>query len=153
MRIVLSGPQSQYKKAQGALESAGYKIVLNEQGDPDPSDHGFAPSAATQWSGATYAQADIDAIAEDNPDHGIQVGDVLRHTGQVIPVESSKPIQFIAVDGDGPDGAQQAVDELGWLLRAHFDLPEPDLAPPLTPVQKLARLGLTPADLKVLVGG
>ena len=39
--FVLSGPQSQSKAARKAITAAGYAVMLNDVGDPDPSDHGL----------------------------------------------------------------------------------------------------------------
>lgn len=151
MIIVLSGPQSQFKKAQAALKSAGCQIVVNDQGSPTPDDYGLG-SGETRWTGSVYTQADIDAIAESTPGYGrpINVGDIVPHTGKIVSVEPKVPSCFLTVEGESPDSANDAVAELGWRLRSHWDKPEPEVKEPLT--KTLARLGIDPTELKTLIG-
>ena len=110
MIIVLSGPQHAYKAAQDAVASAGFKIVRNETGDPDPYNHG---------------------LFDDT--------------------ETPTPTCFLTLEGDESrvNDAHDTVTALGWRLRSHFDMA---VTKPLTPVEKLANLGLTPAELKQLIG-
>lgn len=109
MLIVLSGHQSQAKKAAKALESAGFEVVLDQFGDPDRSDHGLA-------------------------------------------AETLNPTCFLTVRGaeERVDAANDAVTELGWRLRAHWEESKPLPKQPLG--LTLARLGIDPAELKKLIG-
>jgi hypothetical protein len=95
LHIVLSGPASQTKSAQKALQDAGFTIVLNELGDPLAHDWGMAAN------------------------HETEVVD-----GVVTPKESKVPTSFITCEGESPDRAAEFVEPLKWRLRAHFDAPE-----------------------------
>ena len=149
MIICLSGPQHAFKKAQGVLTAAGFKIVVNDQGDPVPDDYGLG-SGETRWTGSVWSQGDIDAMAADNPDHGLNVGDIIRGTGQIVSVDATSPMCFLTVDGDDPDKANQAVSELSWRLRAHWDKQEEPKKESLE--QRLARVGIGVDELKKLMG-
>ncbi len=131
--ITLSGPQGQYKAALKAVKAAGYQIVVNENGEADPTDsRGLAHGTETEWTG----------LRTDD-------GDVIHGTGEIRAKKSAKPICFITCIGTDRNAAAQAVESLRWVDRACHETPEPEK--PLTPAEKLRRLGLTPADLKALV--
>ena len=93
LHIVLSGPASQTKSAQKALQDAGFTIVLNELGDPLAHDWGMAAN------------------------HETEVVD-----GVVTPKESKVPTSFITVEGESPDRAAEFVEPLKWRLRSHFEV-------------------------------
>lgn len=66
--------------------------------------------------------------------------------------DEGKHICFITVIGEDVNAAHDAVASLGWRQRAQHDVLEDVALGHITPVQKLARLGLTPADVKAILG-
>lgn len=159
MLIALSGPQHARKGAAKSLEDAGFRVVRNAYGDPVDDSHGMPDTTLTRWTGATWQQGDIDALPDGKcrcggrPEHGHKVGDIVPGTGTVEPVEvpGAGPVSWLTVAGDDANKANAAVRSAGWVVRSQMH--EVEEQRPLTPAEKLAAIGLSPADLRSILAG
>lgn len=156
--IALSGPQSQYKKAQAALTAADFPLVLDfKTGEPVANSWGSPDSTETAWTGSRWEKGDVEAVGDQctcqgQAAHAHDIGDLVWGTGEIVSVPSEHPTMWLTVKGDDPAKAALAVDALKWTVRSVMEHSSSEIALPdvLTRDVRLARIE---AELALLKAG